>query len=81
MVLHDSFDLCFIQEHWLHSAHLSRISHDFLSVSVNGMDSGSLLCGRPYGGCAILYRNSLLRVLYLLATSCSKRFCAIKMLD
>ena len=50
MFLHDfldSFDLCFVQEHWLRSDHLSTISHDFISVSVSGMDSGSLLCGRP----------------------------------
>ena len=79
----DSFDLCFLQEHWLHSYHLSRIneiSDDFMSVNVSGMDSGSLLCGRPYGGCAILYRKSFASCVVPI-TSCSKRFCAIKMLD
>ena len=42
----DSFDLCFVQEHWLHSDHLNQINSinsDFLSVSVSGMDSGSLV--------------------------------------
>ena len=76
----DSFDLCFVQEHWLHSGHLSRIneiSHDFMSVSVSGMDSGSLLCGHPYGG---WYRKSFTSCVVPI-TSCSKRFCAIKMLD
>ena len=58
----DSLDLCFVQEHWLHNDHLNKIndiSSDFLSVSISGMNSGSLLCGRPYGGYAILYRKSL----------------------
>ena len=73
----DSFDLCFVQEH-LSTIH--EISHDFMSVSVSGKDSGSLLCGRPYSGCAILYRESFASCV-LPITSCSKRFCAIKMLD
>jgi TM2 domain-containing membrane protein YozV len=58
----DSFDLCFIQEHWLHRDHLHKInnlSSEFLSVSVSGMDSGVLLQGRPFGGCSLIYRKSL----------------------
>jgi hypothetical protein len=48
------------QEHWLHHnqlATINEISHDFCSVSVSGMDFESLLVGRPFGGCSILYRN------------------------
>ena len=30
---------------------------DFLYTAVSGVDSSQLLYGRPYGGCAILYRN------------------------
>ena len=59
----DSLDLCFIQEHWLIKSHLNRLydlSSDFLSVSVSSIDDFSLLVGRPFGGCAILYRNSIL---------------------
>ena len=51
-----------IQEHWLHTDQLHKLNDfnsDFLSVAVSGMDSGSLLCGRPYGGCSVLYRKSL----------------------
>ena len=63
--------LCFLQEHWLHSDHLSRIneiSHDFTSVSVSGMDSGgSLLCGRPLMvAVQSCIENPSLHVLYLL---------------
>ena len=61
-----SFDLCFIQQHWLHSAQLNKISLDFLSVSVSGMDSCVLLQGCPFGGCSILYRKSFCLWLLLL---------------
>ena len=58
----DSYDVCFVQEHWLISNRLHKIheiSSDFLSVGVSGMDDSVLLSGRPYGGCSILYRKSL----------------------
>ena len=49
-------------------------SLDFLCVGVSGLGSDSLLRGRPYGGCSILYRKSLsLSVTPL--HSCSNRFC------
>ena len=35
------------------------VSPDFLSVGVSGVDCSALLEGRPYGGCSILYRKSL----------------------
>ena len=79
----DSFDLCFIQEHWLHRDHLYKInnvSSDFLSVSVSGMDCGVLLQGRPFGGCSILYRKSLASFIYPVM-SCSNRFCGVKFVD
>ena len=43
------------------------------------MDSGSLLCGRPYGGCSVLYRKSLSSCITPLASS-SNRFCGIKVI-
>ena len=79
----NSFDLCFIQEHWLHRDHLHKInnvSSEFLSVSVSGMDSGVLLQGRPFGGCSILYRKSLASFISPLV-SCSNRFCGVKFVD
>ena len=62
----------------LHKIH--EISPDFLSVSVSGIDASNLLCGRPYGGCSILYRKSLSSVISPLDSN-SHRFCGIKMVD
>ena len=79
----DSLDLCFVQEHWLLSDHLHRIndlSSDFLSVSVSGVDSSVLLCGRPYGGCSILYRRNLASCVVPLE-SCSNHFCGVRFRD
>ena len=79
----DSLDICFIQEHWLTCNLLYKvgdISSDFLCVGVSGMDDSSLLIGRPYGGCSILYRKSLSSCVTPLHTS-SNRFCAIKLCD
>ena len=58
--------------------HLSTldISDDFISIGVSGRDSSDLLAGRPYGGCAILYRKSLSHSIHRLKC-CSERFCAI----
>ena len=79
----DSLDLCFVQEHWLLYDNLNlvrEISPDFLCVGVSGLSSDSLLQGRPYGGCSILYRKSLsLSVTPL--HSCSNRFCGLKICD
>ena len=53
--------LCFIQEQWLFHEHLSYLDVDdrFLYHGVSGMDSSIMLSGRPFGGCAILYRKLL----------------------
>ena len=62
----------------LHKIH--EISPDFLSVGVSGMDNSELLLGRPFGGCAILYRKCLASCISSLET-CSNRFCAVKFCD
>ena len=49
----------------------------FLSVSVSGMDISELVCGRPFGGCSILYRKTLASCITPL-DSCSNRFCGVK---
>ena len=54
-----------------------ELSSDFLSVSVSGMDSSVLVCGRPFGGCSILYRKCLASCIVPLV-SCSNHFCAVK---
>ncbi len=77
-----SCDLCLIQEHWLFDEQLFNLNIDseFLSVGVSGMDSSAFLLGRPYGGCAILFRKSLINRIKML-NSHSKRFCAVKLED
>ena len=79
----DSLYICFIQEHWLirdHLYNINEISSDFVCVSVSGVDSESVLLGRPYGGCSILDRKSLSPFLMPLDTY-SDRFCAVKLLS
>ena len=52
----------FLQEHWLCNDQLSLLSEvsDMHNVySVCGFDSATVLRGRPYGGCAILWRNNV----------------------
>ena len=73
----DSFDICLIQEHWLFNAQLSRLNlSGCLSCGVSGMEDGSLLLGRPYGGCGIIFNKSLLKHVKALKLPFNK-FCAI----
>ena len=72
----DSFDLCFVQEHWLLDSQLDLLSFSpqFCSIGVSGM-SDALLQGRPYGGCGIIYRKTLSDKVCPLSFT-SKRLCA-----
>ena len=70
----DSLDLCFSSGAlvWLINDHLHKLK--VLDVAVSGMDDSTLLVGRPFGACAILYRKSLASCCTPLV-SCSDRFC------
>ena len=54
-------DIIFIQEHWLLEQQLEKVVSflpEFTGTAISGMDSSSsVLRGRPFGGCAILWRN------------------------
>ena len=54
--------ILFIQEHWLFDRDMAQLC-DSLSgigyIGVSGMEQGKLIAGRPYGGTAILYRESM----------------------
>ena len=78
----ETHDICLIQEHWLFADHLNELNFhsDILSVGVSGMDSSVLLHGRPFGGCAILFRKSLIGSVSMLSTD-AKRFCAVRLTD
>ena len=73
-------DICLIQEHWLFKEQLQclNISDQFSSIAVSGMVTSEFVAGRPYGGCAILYRKSLSNVIKTIKSS-SARFCAISL--
>ena len=68
-----------MQEHWLLTDQLDSLtfSVNFCSFGVSGVSS-SLLCGRPFGGCGIIYRKKLSSVVFHLIYD-SKSFCAISL--
>ena len=77
-----SCDIVLIQEHWLFRENFNvlNISDQFICTAVSGVDSSNLLVGRPFGGCAIMYRKSLLACVKSIPTD-SKRFCAVRLID
>ena len=55
-------DIMSLQEHWLADSQLNTLnalSPDCMSMSVSGFGNNSVLTGRPYGGCAVMWRKSL----------------------
>ena len=59
-MLLNSFDVIFLQEHWLSVSELDKLNFDgFITSAISGFDDSVLLRGRPFGGCAILYRQNL----------------------
>jgi hypothetical protein len=55
----NSASIIMLQEHWLSDGQLyllGYISDSFLYSGVSGFDNSEVLLGRPYGGCAILWR-------------------------
>jgi hypothetical protein len=56
-------DVVFLQEHWLSESQLGVIGGimpNILYTGVSGFDNSEVLLGRPYGGCAILWKSDLL---------------------
>ena len=75
-------NILFLQEHWLSDAQFSTISNiaDNLSYTgISGFHNCDILAGRPYGGCAILWKPSLLANVTIVDTDsnciCAVRFC------
>ena len=75
-------DIVLIQEHWLFRENLNSLNIDsqFIHHGVSGMDSATLLAGRPYGGCAFLIRKSLVSHICQVNFN-SQRLCAIKIVN
>ena len=56
-------DIILLQEHWLDDSQLdilNSVDRNMLYVGVSGFDSATILSGRPYGGCAILWKSNIL---------------------
>lgn len=72
-----------LQEHWLLEGQLyvlGHISDSFLYSGVSGFDNSDVLSGRPYEGCAILWRLNLAVTVNVVNTD-SKRVCAIHVVN
>jgi hypothetical protein len=68
-----------MQEHWLSDAQLCQlgaIHDDFAFSGVCGFRCDEILSGRPYGGCAILWRSAL-AVSIEFVDSFSNRLCVV----
>ena len=73
-------DFLLLQEHWLAESQLiclSTISDDYLAAGVCGFDSSEVLPGRPFGGCAILWRKNIDANVTFVDTG-NRRLCALK---
>ena len=58
----DKHDFTLIQEHWLNNTPSHIIGDNLKDINfacVSGMDDAAFVRGRPYGGCAIIWKNSL----------------------
>ncbi len=74
-------DILCLQEHWLFEQHLSKVESllpDFQGHAVSGLNDAEVLTGRPYGGCAILWRRDISHNVTKLHTN-SNRLCAIRL--
>ena len=73
-------DFIFIQEHWLYesqfNSYQSKLNHSCCHI-VSGMSGKKITCGRPYGGCAIIWKNSLAYNVCKVTTP-SNRICAVQ---
>ena len=57
-----TIDVLFVQEHWYFDDNIVSLANNMNNVhvhGVSGMDSNVLLHGRPYGGCAFLYKKDM----------------------
>ena len=74
-------DILFVQEHWLFNSQASVFQTyfpDMHSHMVSGMPDTDIMHGRPYGGCAIMWNNTLSCQIVPLQTV-NKRLCVVKL--
>ena len=81
-IIHYNPDLIFLQEHWLTPANLFMLDNRFTEYFCFGCSAMStsvetgMLRGRPFGGVAILIKNSLRKVTRTI--HCSDRYAIVK---
>ena len=71
----------FLQEHWLSDGQLpllGSLNNNFVYAGVSGFGNDEILQGRPYGGCAVLWRSDMNVCTQVLSTR-SNRICAIRL--
>jgi endonuclease/exonuclease/phosphatase family metal-dependent hydrolase len=71
--------LC-LQETWLFESlipMLFGLSNEFLCTGVSGFNANEILTGRPYGGCAVLWRSDVSAQIEIIDTR-SRSLCAVK---
>ena len=69
--------ILFLQEHWLSADQISSIFTKFEGFhfhGVSGFENSDILLGRPYGGCAILWRSDMATSVSVVPTT-SRRLC------
>ena len=55
-------DILFIQEHWYLDNEIQQLDkevHNVTALGKSGVNENKLLPGRPYGGCALIYKKTL----------------------
>ena len=73
-------DILFVQEHWLYDWELSKLCASVPNVMVmgrSGMEPDRTCLGRPFGGCAMLYKSSLKCSFLPIDTSSRRMFACI----
>ena len=79
----DNHEIILLQEHWLHSHELFRLSElfsDFNSYGISAMNdklAAGILVGRPYGGVAIMWKKKLNFSMKVIAYDESGRYLAV----
>ena len=85
----NSYDLIFLEEHWLASDDLynfNDVHNDFTSYGLSAMNnklSSGIFRGRPFGGVAVLWRKTLsnaFKILDAYIDSCNGRFFSAQLL-
>ena len=73
-------EFLFIQEHWLADSQLhllNNLCNTHISHGSSGFNKDIILSGRPYGGCAILWRADIKVQVFFIETN-NNRICGIR---